>query len=178
MKCSTSTLASRTVASNASRRASRRASQRADSALGSRSRLLFDGCMCPRVANTCSASRGGQMRDQHRALACRERRPVPLDDAGPAFQRRHRPLTAPGPIQRAGHRDWTGGGEVGLGAATGPAMHLAVDEHQRQVQTDFPVHDTDLGLAMRVSARRAASQGHVQGPSAVSGASTTPSGRL
>ena len=44
----------RTVAS----KCSRCASQRADSALGSRSKLLFDGCICPRVANTSSASRG------------------------------------------------------------------------------------------------------------------------
>ena len=73
------------------------------------------------------------MRDQYRALAGGERRPVPLDDANPALKRRHRPLAAPGPIQRAGHRYWTGGGEVGLGATTGPAVHLAVDEHERQV---------------------------------------------
>ena len=49
------------------------------------------------------------------------------------LQRRHRPLTAPGPIQRARHRHRTSAGEVGLGTATGPAMHLAVDEHERQV---------------------------------------------
>ena len=50
----TSTVASRTVVS----KSSRCASQRADSALGSRSRELFDGDMFPNVANTSSASRG------------------------------------------------------------------------------------------------------------------------
>ena len=47
--------------------------------------------------------------------------------------RRHRPLTAPSPIQRARHRHRTRGGEVGLRATACPAMHLAVDEHERQV---------------------------------------------
>ena len=73
------------------------------------------------------------MRHQHRALACGERCPIALHDADLALQRRHRPLTAPGAIQRARHRHRTSGGEVGLGTATGPAMHLAVDEHERQV---------------------------------------------
>ena len=51
----TSTVASRTVVSNASRCAS----QRADSALGSRSRLLFDGCMCASAhAGICTGGVG------------------------------------------------------------------------------------------------------------------------
>ena len=74
-----------------------------------------------------------QVRDQHRALACGERRPVPLDNADLAIQRRHGPLTASCSIQRARHRHRTRGSKVGLGTATGPAMHLAVDEHERPV---------------------------------------------
>ena len=75
----------------------------------------------------------GEVRDQHRALACGERCPIPCYHTNFAFERRYRPLAAPGPIQCAGHRHRTCGGDVGLGVATGPAMHLAVDEYEQQV---------------------------------------------
>ena len=36
-------------------------------------------------------------------------------------------------VRITSHRHRTRGGEVGLRATAGPAMHLAVDEHERQV---------------------------------------------
>ena len=84
----TSSVSSRTLASNWGRCAS----QRAESALGSRSSELFEGVMLPNTPNTSSTSRGNQVSGQHRALTRRMRRPVPFDDAYLALHRSDRPL--------------------------------------------------------------------------------------
>ena len=124
-----SSVASRTCASNCGRSSS----QRADSALGNRSSKLFEGAMLPNASNTASASRGTRCAHSIAPLARRMRRPVPLDDAYPALQRRHRPLARSCPIQRSHRRHRAHRTQIGLLAPVHPAMLVPVDEHMRQV---------------------------------------------
>ena len=113
--------------------------------------------MFPNVAKTSPALSRRQMRHQHRALACSERRPVPLDDADGALHHRHRPLAALRPIQRAHHRHFPAAvvlaylvsAAVIIGAAvwlarTGEAITHAMGWEASFVGTQFLALSTSL----------------------------------